>query len=398
MNQLKLLLLLAVLWLPLYASADNDDNLYYNPVMNVDCPDPSVVRYGDYFYVFSTGAWVYKSKDLVSWEYVGNAFESMPAWIPAKVQRGIWAPDINYIKNQFVMFYTLHDTSDSDGDFWNCGIGVAVAPTPDSKFTDLGKLFTAKEIGVPESIDPCYFEDDGTKYLIWGSFTNDYITENLTGYGIYALELDKNGTALDEDVEDAADDKVLLTNVKGSGGTNGGLEGTMIYKRNGYYYLLASCGASDPNWKDKYHIVVARSESLFGPYVNKEGSKNAFTTLIYPETGNAAGTGHCSEIIEDDAGQTWLLYHGRNIRNGVNDADKRVLYLDQILWDDNGWPYVENNGPSYSHAKPVFNTSDIRHPVADKPKSTHAYNLHGQRVGESYKGIVIKDGKKVVRK
>lgn len=51
-----------------------------------------------------------------------------------------------------------------------CGIGVAISDTPQGPFTDLGKLFRSNEIGVHNSIDPFYIEDNGKKYLFWGSW------------------------------------------------------------------------------------------------------------------------------------------------------------------------------------------------------------------------------------
>ena len=56
------------------------------------------------------------------------------------------------------------------------GIGIASADSPEGPFTlDIsvdgkGKLFTSSEIDVRNSIDPCYFEDNGQKWLVWGSF------------------------------------------------------------------------------------------------------------------------------------------------------------------------------------------------------------------------------------
>jgi arabinan endo-1,5-alpha-L-arabinosidase len=47
---------------------------------------------------------------------------------------------------------------------------------------------TVNEIGVQNSIDPFYIEDDGKKYLFWGSFR-----------GIYAIELNDDGLSLKPD-------------------------------------------------------------------------------------------------------------------------------------------------------------------------------------------------------
>jgi len=61
------------------------------------------------------------------------------------------------------------------------------------------------------------------------------------------------------------------------------------------------------------------------------------------------GTGHNSEIITDDQGNTWLLYHAYDRTR----PEGRKLMLDEILWNDD-WPYVKNSIPSEEHRKPVF--------------------------------------------
>ena len=79
-------------------------------------------------------------------------------------------------------------------------------------------MFRSNEIGVQNSIDPFYIEDNGRKYLFWGSFR-----------GIYGVELKEDGLA----VKLGAEKKQIA-------GT--AYEGTYIHKRNGYYYMFASTG------------------------------------------------------------------------------------------------------------------------------------------------------------
>ena len=86
---------------------------YTNPVLNKDMPDPSVVRAPDgQFYVYATEGGglcvpIYKSRDLVTrWRFAGSAFNSSTR--PTFIKGGnIWAPDINYINGQFVLYYSM---------------------------------------------------------------------------------------------------------------------------------------------------------------------------------------------------------------------------------------------------------------------------------------------------
>jgi len=301
---------------------------YSNPVVSRSLPDPTIIKAKDgYFYVYATenikNVPIYKSKNLVDWEFTGTAFtnESRPSFEP---KGGIWAPDINYIDKSYVLYYSMSVW----GGEQTCGLGVATADTPEGPFTDCGKMFRSNEIKVRNSIDPFFINDKGRNYLFWGSF-----------HGIYATELSKDGLKLK--------DPDKLIKIAGSA-----FEGTYIYKRNGYYYLFASIGRCCEGVKSSYELVVGRSKNLMGPYVNKDRKsmlENGYS-LVITHNDRFVGNGHCSEIVKDDAGKYWILYHGID----VNNPKGRVLMLDQIQWDKEGWPYIENGTPSISAPKPYF--------------------------------------------
>ena len=120
---------------------------------------------------------IFKSDNLVDWKFVGTAFteETRPQMVPDGM---IWAPDIQKIGDKYVLYYSKSRW----GGEWECGIGVATSDSPEGPFTDMGKMFISKEIGVQNSIDPFYIEDEGKKYLFWGSFR-----------GIYGIELTEDG-------------------------------------------------------------------------------------------------------------------------------------------------------------------------------------------------------------
>lgn len=305
----------------------DDTNMYRNPVVAYSLPDPTIIRAEDgSFYLFATedirNVPIHHSDDLVSWRFVGTAFtnNSRPTFEP---NGGLWAPDINFINNQYVLFYSMSVW----GGEWTCGIGVATSEKPEGPYTDRGKLFRSNEIDVQNSIDPFYIEEGGKKYLFWGSFR-----------GIYAIELSDDGLSLKEGAE--------KQRVAGTA-----YEGVYIYKNNGFYYFFASIGSCCEGVNSTYTTVVGRSDKLMGPYLNKNGlsmSNNQHEILI---RGNDrfVGTGHNSEIITDKEGKTWVLYHAVDKTNPKG----RVLMLDEIQWA-NGWPFVQDNTPSRSWKKPVF--------------------------------------------
>ncbi|NDV58292.1 family 43 glycosylhydrolase [Bacteroides sp. 519] len=331
----KLLLTLSVLTLLIScknASSPNkptdEAKKYENPVIAVSLPDPTIIRATDgTFYLYATentrNTPIYSSTNLIDWTFEGTAFtnETRPDFEP---KGGLWAPDINYINGKYVLYYSMSVW----GGEWTCGIGVAVADNPKGPFTDKGKLFRSNEIDVQNSIDQFYIEEDGKKYLFWGSFR-----------GIYAIELTDDGLALKPGAQ--------KQQIAGTA-----FEGTYIYKKDGYYYLFASIGSCCEGVNSTYKLVVGRSKTLFGPYVDKEGKNmmdNGYSLVIGPNE-RFVGNGHCSEIVQDKAGNEWIFYHGVD----KQDPHGRILLLDKVQWDKEGWPYVEGFSPSLSAEVPKF--------------------------------------------
>ena len=56
-----------------------------------------------------------------------------------------------------------------------------------------------------------------------------------------------------------------------------------------------------------------------------------------------------AEIITDDEGEDWMLYHGYLSAN----PEHRILFLDRIVWE-NGWPAFQGAEPSSSSEIPCF--------------------------------------------
>lgn len=303
---------------------------YSNPVVNYSLPDPTVIRANDgYFYLYATedirNTPIHRSKDLVNWELVGTAFtnETRPTFEP---RGGLWAPDINYVNGKYHLFYSMSVW----GGEWTCGIGVATADKPEGPFTDRGMLFRSNGIEVQNSIDPFYIEEEGKKYLFWGSFR-----------GLYAIELSDDGLSVRHDAQ--------KRRVAGTA-----YEGVYIHKRNGYYYMFASIGSCCEGLNSTYTTVVGRSRDLFGPYHDKQGQSmmENHHEVVIGKNEHFVGTGHNSEIVQDAKGQDWILYHAVSVANPKG----RVLVLDQVRWENN-WPYIKGGSPSLSAERPIFGTN-----------------------------------------
>ena len=301
---------------------------YSNPVCHLGLPDPTIIKVDDTFYLYATedirNVPIMSSRNLVTWKQCGTVFTDMtrPTFV---ADGGVWAPDVNKVGNLYVLYYSMSVW----GGEWTCGIGTAVSEKPEGPWTDRGPLFVSKEIGVQNSIDPFYIEEDGKKYLFWGSF-----------HGIWAIELSDNGLSVKQGAE--------KRQVAGSA-----YEGVYVHKRDGYYYLFASTGTCCEGYDSKYSTVVGRSKNLLGPYCDRSGRdmmQNNHEVILKGDGKAFFGPGHNSEIVTDSKGNDWILYHAFTKVTGDR---YRTLMLDKVEWK-NGWPQINAGHPSAVAERPSF--------------------------------------------
>ena len=319
------------------------DTVYQNPLFEPDLADPSFIRAADgWFYAYGTqNAWaqgitritpIIRSKNLVKWEYVADAFTSStkPSWHDG----GIWAPQIVF--NSATGLYYLYYSNSKWGDS-NPGVGVAKSQYPYGPFEDMGKVLDTQSTGISNSIDQFYIETGSGRnkktYLFWGSFA-----------GIWVSEI-------------AADMKTLTgTRTKIAGN---GFEGTYIYEYGGKFWLFASSNSCCDGPNTKYFLSVACADKITGPYKTKSGidlvtindfsAANA-TKFLQGDGVTWIGPGHNGEIIQDDKGRHFILYHAVAVARPwlINEggATRRPLLMDEVLWGGDGWPYIEGSVPS----------------------------------------------------
>ena len=310
------------------SSAASAGDTFTNPVIRRSAPDPTVIRADDgHFYLYSTedtpNTPIYRSDNLVDWTLIGTAFSdtSRPSWNP---KGGIWAPDINKIGDKYVLYYSKSEWMGLK----DAGVGVATADRPEGPFTDHGCIVSYHNTGVWCSIDPFFIEDEGRKYLIWGSY-----------WDTFGIELTADGLS----VKPGAEKVHIASNF---------MEGSYVFKRGRYYYLFGSNGSCCEGANSTYRIVCSRSENVLGPYYSKEGIRTCdggFSEVLH---GNdfVAGPGHNAEIVVDDEGTTWMPLHGYE-REAPEKG--RQVWLVRIDWRD-GWPVVDGGTLKKTQPRPVF--------------------------------------------
>jgi beta-xylosidase len=234
------------------------------------------------------GVTLLTSKDLVNWEYCSNAVPRMDFSSCYNLEgcnryaHGQWATSLKYDKGKFyLLFITLNE-----GGF------ICSAANPKGQWT-IRKL--------PKGFyDPgLFFDEDGKIYVAHGF--ND----------IKMTELDTSFAPIGKDVA------VFKGDIKP------GLEGTHVYKVNGYYYLYATYGG--PNGFQ----VALRSKNIYGPYEEK---------MVICDTATGPNKGvHQGALIETPSGEWWtILFTDKG-------AFGRMPSLQPITWKEN-WPIAGVNG------------------------------------------------------
>nr|WP_261852203.1 arabinan endo-1,5-alpha-L-arabinosidase [Clostridium folliculivorans] len=298
--------------------------------------DPSVFKDNDTYYVFSTdarvggpatpGIQVRKSKDMINWQFVGQALEGVPAgayeWTGAK---GLWAPDITKIGDYYYLYYAASSFGKNKS-----YIGLERSKSIEGPWEDMGSVIKSEEGDKMNAIDPnIVYDKNGDMWMSYGSFWT----------GIYIVKLDKNtGKPVD-----SLDKGKNISSRNNS--VSGAVEGPYIVYNNTQeqYYLFESY---DSLSKD-YNVRVGRSDNIDGPYLDINGNDMTDTTIEPNEVGNKImggyrfgesegwlAPGHNS-VLKD--GDDYYIYH--HIRT---EEDSNWFYLNvrKIEWSKDGWPMV----------------------------------------------------------
>ena len=274
-----------------------------NPVIYADVPDMSMVRVGDTYYMSSTtmhmspGVPIMKSKDLVNWQLVSYAYDTLANMDELNLDngkstygKGSWASSFRY-HNGIYYVTTFAQTT-----------GKTYIYTTQNIEKGLWKEISFKPAYHDHSL---FFDDDGRVYLVYGNGKLRIIELNSDASGV------KPGGV----------DQVLIENASAPAGPNVGLgaEGSQLFKVNGKYYLF------NITWPKggMRTVVVHRADNILGPWEGK---------VALQDRGIAQGG-----LINTPEG-SWYAYLFRDYG-----AVGRIPYLTPVTWQD-GWPVLGKDG------------------------------------------------------
>ncbi len=307
--------------------------------------DPVMIQENGTYYLFCTGRGisVWSSPDMIDWKRENRVFAEVPGWTVDAVKdfRGhFWAPDISFYNGKYYLYYSVS----SFGKNTSC-IGLATNKTldyndPEFNWVDHGKVIQSIP-GVTNwnAIDPnLIVAENGTPYLTFGSFWD----------GLKLVKLSTDATMVEDNLNEIptiASRKKTSTdtnppavdnNPKDAGGN--AIEAPFVFKKGKYYYLFASIDYCCKGVNSTYKMIVGRSETIPGPYIDKEG-KNMATgggSIVLQGDEDWYGVGHNSTYTFN--GKDYLVFHGYD----ASDEGKPKLIIKEMQWDAQGWPVVIN--------------------------------------------------------
>jgi arabinan endo-1,5-alpha-L-arabinosidase len=280
---------------------------------NVPSHDPStIIKSGNNFYSFTTGTNIAKasSPNLINWSYGPQVFTSTPAWIANFVSGfngNFWAPDIAWFNNRWNLYYSCSNFGSS-----RSAIGLVTAPSisvSGTQWTDRGVVVSSSSSGDVNAIDPSILVDGGNVYIAYGSF--------FGGIGVYKINTTTGKPTGGRTI------------VAGGGGAD--WEGACLIKEGSFYYLFVNRGRCCQGVNSTYYIVVGRSSSPFGPFVDKNGKslRSGGGTFVLGRQGNYIGPGQLSRMVGSQKGSVHY-YDGA-------DRGNPKLEIVYFSWSG-GWP------------------------------------------------------------
>lgn len=311
-----------------------------NPILRGFCPDPSIVRVEeDYYIAVSTFEWwpgvrLFHSRDM-------EHFEQLPSPLTRVSQLnlmgnpdscGVWAPDLSYDGERFWLVFTDVKTR-SNSCYYNTHNYVVWSKNIKEGWSEPVYLNSA-------GFDPSFFhEKDGTMYLV----------NMINGFeGIQIQEFDKEQMCLIKEPVNVC---------KGTG--RGFTEGPHLYHIGEWYYLMMAEGGTSY----EHCETMCRSRSLWGPY--EEDPCNPILTSDPVKTDALQKCGH-ADLVQTQKGEWYLVHLCSRPNHNRKCVLGRETALQKMVETPDGW-FRLASGSGYGEQK-IPDLKEIEKQPFVKPK------------------------------
>jgi arabinan endo-1,5-alpha-L-arabinosidase len=282
--------------------------------------DPEVVRApnGRYIVVHTgNNISIKTSTNRIAWSNGGVVWPNGAPWTTPYTggSANLWAPDISFLNGQYYLYYSASTFGSQ-----RSAIFLATSPTAAAgSWTHRGLVIESSTAVNYNAIDPNLVVDAaGQWWLSFGSFWS----------GLKLIRLDP-ATGLR-----FAGDTAVRSLATRPSNVSGAVEAPTIHRRGGFYYLFASFDFCCRGAASTYRIMVGRSASVTGPYVDRNGTAmtSGGGTEILAGHGSIHGPGHQALLTDVDGDVLFYHYYADN--------GAALLGINRIGWDSAGWPYV----------------------------------------------------------
>ncbi|AEC01897.1 glycoside hydrolase family 43 protein [Parasphaerochaeta coccoides] len=280
-----------------------------NPVLKGFCPDPSVVRVGDdYYLATSTFEWwpgvrLWHSRDLEHWQQIQSPLRrrSQLDMVGNPNNGGIWAPDISYKDGIFYLVYT--DVKTQKQPYYNTHNYVVWTDNINGEWSEPVYLNSM-------GFDPSLFHaPDGRTYLV--NMRNGF-------KGILLQEFDLSRKELVGEI------RTIF-----NGTDRGFTEGPHLYWHDDWYYLLVAEGGTGY----RHCVTIARSRDIQGPYVIDPD--NPILSSVDASHAMLQKAGH-ADLVKTQNGQWYMFHLCSQPENGISILGRETA-IQKISWTDDGW-------------------------------------------------------------
>lgn len=314
--------------------------LSMSTTLNAQSPmvhDPVMAYEDGTYYLFATGHGIQQmtSRDCKTWTVSSQPVMTViPQWtrdyVPGFTNH-VWAPDIIRWHDRWWLAYSC-STFGKNGS----AIGLLSSSSLKSPiWNDEGCIVTSREQRDNwNAIDPNFIiDEDDQPWLVWGSFWD----------GIQMARLDTTMHLAKGEIPRTIARRYspkelnrMPNPTSQYAGTNA-IEAPFIMKHGGYYYLFVSWDYCCMGSKSTYRVVVGRSKTVDGPYVDRDGEdmrEGGGTPVIAGDKKEFEALGHCAAYHYDD--KDIFICHGYSIaHNGAS-----ILVQRPIRWTADGWPEI----------------------------------------------------------
>jgi arabinan endo-1,5-alpha-L-arabinosidase len=305
---------------------------YQNPVFAGDMPDPTVQRFGEYYYAVGTTGKrrladgrifrMLRSRDLVTWEALGGAL------VPPNDNLGYqyWAPELTENQGKYYLYYSMGGLEAERFE-----IRVGISDQPQGPYVDSGKVLIDCETN-RFTIDPFpYRAEDGQWYMYYACNFPKEDKGLHAGTGIVVDRLiDMTRLSGERQVVlRASHDWTLYESnrwmeVYGQTFNWHTIEGPCVLQRGGKIY----CFYSGANWQTpRYGVDYVVAKHPLGPYSGAASSAR----VLHGIPGQVQGPGHNSIVTGPDGKTQYVVYHAWD-----KNMKRRQLCVDKLEWTAKG--------------------------------------------------------------